>query len=133
MARYLLDTNILSDLLRQPGGAVARKVAEVGEAGVCTSIVVAGELRYGAAKKGSPQLTDRVELLLASLEVLPLEVDAERFYAEIRSDLERAGKPIGPNDLWIAAQALALDLVLVSANVEEFRRVPRLVLENWLR
>jgi tRNA(fMet)-specific endonuclease VapC len=130
--RYLLDTNILSDLLRNPSGRVARRLAVVGEATVCTSIVVACELRYGAAKKGSPALSERVSALLGSLEVLPLEKESDRHYAEIRSHLARMGEPIGPNDLLIAAHTLALDLTLVTDNVKEFARVPRLPIENWL-
>jgi len=132
MVRYLLDTNILSDLLRSPGGRAARRLAVVGEATVCTSIVVACELRYGAAKKGSPRLSARVESLLGSLEVLPLDQASDHHYAEIRSHLDRTGTPIGPNDLLIAAHALALELILVTDNVDEFARVPRLALENWL-
>ena len=84
MARYLLDTNIVSDLLRNPGGRAARRLAVVGDAAVCTSIVVACELRYGAAKKGSPQLSERVEVLLGSLDVIAFDKDADRRYAEIR-------------------------------------------------
>ena len=132
MVRYLLDTNVLSDLLRNPAGRAARRLAVVGEAVVCTSIVVACELRYGAAKKGSPRLSERVETLLESLEVLPLDKDSDRRYAEIRSHLDGSGKPIGPNDLLIAAHTLALDLILVTDNVEEFARVPGLSTENWL-
>lgn len=132
MVRYLLDTNILADLLRNPGGRAARRLAVVGEATVSTSIVVACELRYGAAKKGSPRLSERVEILLGSLEVLPLDKDADHRYAEIRSHLDRLGRPIGPNDLLIAAHTLALDLTLVTDNVEEFARVPGLFAENWL-
>ncbi|HEY6321736.1 MAG TPA: PIN domain-containing protein [Thermoanaerobaculia bacterium] len=132
MFRHLLDTNILSDLLRNPGGLVARRLAVVGEATVCTSVVVACELRYGAAKRGSTTLSARVESLLESLEVLALDREADRHYAEIRLHLDRTGLPIGPNDLLIAAHALALDLTLVSDNVEEFARIPRLTLENWL-
>ena len=130
--RYLLDTNILSDLLRNPGGRAARRLAVVGEATVCTSIVVACELRYGAAKKGSPVLSERVETLLGSLEVLPLDKESDRHYAEVRSHLERKGEPIGPNDLLIAAHALALDLTLVTEKVDELGRVPGLSIENWL-
>lgn len=132
MARYLLDTNIVSDLLRNPGGRAARRLAVVGEAAVCTSIVVACELRYGAAKKGSAQLSERVEVLLGSLDVLALDEDADRRYAEIRSQLERQGTPIGPNDLLIAAHTLELDLILVTADVDDFSRVPGLSMENWL-
>jgi tRNA(fMet)-specific endonuclease VapC len=98
----------------------------------CTSIVVACELRYGALKKGSPQLSERVEAILGSLEVLPLDKDADRRYAEIRSHLDYLGRPIGPNALLIAAHALALDLILVAHNAEEFARVPGLEIEDWL-
>jgi tRNA(fMet)-specific endonuclease VapC len=132
MIRYLLDTNILSNLLRSPAGHVARRLAVVGEATVCTSIVVACELRYGAVKKGSPRLSARVESLLESLEVLALDKQSDRHYAAIRLHLDRMGQPIGPNDLLIAAHTLALDLTLVTDNVEEFARVPHLPLENWL-
>ena len=90
---YLLDTNILSDLVRHPGGKVARRIEIVGEKRVCTSLVVAAELRIA---------------------------------------LEHSGTPIGPNDMLIAAHALALDLILVTANVREFARVPGLIMENWL-
>jgi len=107
--RFLLDTNILSDLIRNPRGAVARKIEAQDETVVCTSIIVACELRYGAAKKGSSVLSGRVEEFLAAIEVLPLEEDADRYYATIRRDLTRAGRLIGPNDLLIAAHALALD------------------------
>ena len=84
------------------------------------------------AKRSTPTLSARVESLLESLEVLPLDRETNRHYAEIRLHLDRTGRPIGPNDLLIAAHALALDLTLVSDNVEEFARIPRLTLENWL-
>ncbi len=132
MVRYLLDTNTVSDLLRNPKGHAARRLAVVGETAVGTSIVVACELRYGAVKKGSAQLSERIETLLGSLEILPLDKESDRRYAEVRSHLDRMGKPIGPNDLLIAAHALALDLILVTGNVEEFARVPGLSIENWL-
>lgn len=132
MPRYLLDTNTLSNLLRDPRGPVARRISVVGETAVATSIVVACELRFGAAEKGSARLTERVEALLEILEILPLDAGVDRHYAEIRNRLERAGKPIGANDLLIAAHARSLDLTLVTGNVREFRRVRDLVYENWL-
>jgi len=132
MFRYLLDTNVLSDPVRSPGGRAARKIAVVGEATVCTSIVVACELRYGAGRSGSARLSQRVESLLQSVEVLPLDQESDRHYAEIRLHLDRIGEPIGPNDLLIAAHTLAFDLILVTHNVDEFARVPHLALENWL-
>lgn len=130
--RYLLDTNIISNLIRQPDGAVVRKIAEVGEDSICTSIIVAAELRYGAEKSGSKPLSERVELLLSALEILPLAPPADRLYAVIRNQLAGLGTPIGPNDLLIAAHALAADLTLVSANTREFKRIPSLRIENWL-
>jgi tRNA(fMet)-specific endonuclease VapC len=130
--RYLLDTNILSELIRDPRGAVARRIESVGEDRVCTSIVVAAELRFGAEKSGSAKLADRVDLLLSALEVLPLEPPADRHYAKIREHLARRGTPIGPNDLLIAAHALAMGLTVVTANAGEFPRVPGLRVENWL-
>ena len=132
MIRYLLDTNILSDLLRNPGGHSARRLAVVGDPAVCTSVVVACEIRYGAIKKRPPGLAERVEILLQSLEILPLDKEVDRHYAEIRWQLERLGTPIGPNDLLIAAHARALDLIVVTDNVEEYARVPGLSIENWL-
>lgn len=129
---YLLDTNILSNLIRDPCGSVARRIAEKGEETVCTSIVVACELRFGAEKKQSTLLQTRVEDLLTVLDVLALDADTDLHYAQIRSKLEVAGTPIGPNDLLIAAHARSLDLILISANVKEFSRVPELSIDNWL-
>ncbi len=130
--RYLLDANTLSEFIRNPRGFVSKRLAVVGEATVCTSIVVACELRFGAKKKGSSRLEERVDEVLASLEVLPLDKEADRHYAEIRTHLSREGRPIGANDLLIAAHTLALDLILVTDNVDEFARVPGLAIENWL-
>jgi tRNA(fMet)-specific endonuclease VapC len=131
--RYLLDTNILSDLVRQPQGKVAVRIAEVGEDSICTSIIVAAELRYGAEKSGSKSLSERVDLILSALEILPLEPPTDRHYGDLRHHLARRGTPIGPNDLLIAAHALAQDLTLITANTREFKRVHGLRVENWLR
>ena len=129
---YLLDTNIVSDLIRNPAGRAAQRVAEIGEEAVCTSIIVACELRFGAEKKNSDSLRNRVEELLSILEIFPLSGEVDREYARIRTRMESAGTPIGPNDLLIAAQALSLGLVLVTANTTEFSRVSGLQVENWL-
>jgi tRNA(fMet)-specific endonuclease VapC len=131
--RYLLDTNIVSVLVRDPHGKITAKIRAVGEANVCTSIIVAAELRYGAAKKGSARLQSQLEAVLAALEVLPLEGPADETYGEIRAALERDGRPIGGNDLLIAAHALAIGCAVVSDNEQEFARIPGLVVENWLR
>jgi tRNA(fMet)-specific endonuclease VapC len=134
--RHLLDTNILSDLLKNPTGRVALKISSLPSderEALSTSIIVAAELRYGAVKSGSSILAKRVDQLLEVIEVLPFESKADQQYAMIRSKLEKVGMIIGGNDLLIAAQALALDAVFVTDNVREFKRVTGLRIENWLR
>jgi tRNA(fMet)-specific endonuclease VapC len=131
--RYLLDTNIVSDLVRNPQGEVARRIRKVGEAQVCTSIIVAAELRYGAAKKNSPRLSAQLVAVLGALEVLAFETPADVEYGLLRTRLEQAGRPIGANDLLIAAQALALGYTIVTDNEKEFARVEGLPRQNWLR
>lgn len=128
----MLDTNIVSELARNPQGAVARRIAEVGADAICVSIVTAAELRYGCARKGSPKLLAQIEAILDSVPVLALDVPADAQYGVIRAELEAAGKPIGPNDLFIAAHAYALSAVLVTANTGEFTRIRSLRVENWL-
>jgi tRNA(fMet)-specific endonuclease VapC len=130
--RYLLDTNIVSELARRPQGKVANAIKRAGERSICTSIVVAAELRFGAAKSGSKRLALQVHRILDALEVLPIGEPTDRHYATIRQKLEQRGLPIGPNDLLIAAHALAEDCTLVTANEREFARVPSLKVENWL-
>ena len=130
---FVLDTSIISDLVRNPGGRAAARLAEVGDDDVATSVIVAGELRYGCRKKGSARLTERVEAVLREINILSLKPDVSAQYGEIRRDLEARGLPIGQNDLWIAAQARSADAVLVTDNEGEFCRVEGLVVENWLR
>jgi tRNA(fMet)-specific endonuclease VapC len=132
VTRYLLDTNILSDLIRNPQGKAARRIAKVGEAGICTSIIVAAELRYGCAKSGSAKLRKAVADLLGEIEVLPFEIPADVDYGDIRAALEAVGTPIGSNDLLIAAHAKALGAIIVTANTQEFKRVRGVKVENWL-
>ena len=131
--RYLLDTNIVSDLVRNPQGLVMQRIRQVGEAQVCTSVIAAAELRYGAAKKGSPRLTEQLEAVLGTLEVLPFETPADETYGLLRARLEKAGQSIGGNDLLIAAQTVTLGYTLVTGNEREFARIDDLSCENWLR
>lgn len=134
MTRFLLDTNVLSALVRGPRGPIRDKVAEAGgAAGVYTSVIVAAELRFGVAKKRALRLAAQLEVILDEMLVAPFAPPADKVYAALRSDLERAGTPIGANDLLIAAQALHDGSVLVTDNVREFGRVPQLTVENWLR
>jgi tRNA(fMet)-specific endonuclease VapC len=131
--RYLLDTNIVSDLIRNPQGRVAAHIKKIGETQICTSIIVAAELRYGATKKGSPRLTAQLEAVLGALEVLPFDSPADTAYGLIRDRLEQAGQLIGGNDLLIAAQAIAFGYTLVTDNQKEFARIAGLASANWLR
>jgi tRNA(fMet)-specific endonuclease VapC len=119
-------------LLRNPGGEVTSKIKELGEESICTSIIVASELRFGALKKGAEKLTQHVDTILAFMDVIAYEEPADFHYAAFRSFLEKNGTPIGPNAMVIAAQALSLDLTVVSANTAEFSRVTDLQVENWI-
>ncbi|WP_310540488.1 type II toxin-antitoxin system VapC family toxin [Phenylobacterium sp.] len=131
--RLLLDTNILSDLVRNPHGRIAKQITEIGEDAVCTSVIVAAELRFGAAKKGSARLTAQLETMLGALEILPFEAPADVAYGQLRAQLEAAGTPIGGNDMLIAAHALASGCSVVTDNEREFGRVNGLTVLNWLR
>ncbi len=130
--RYLLDTNIISELVRNPQGELSTKLMHVGENKICTSIIVSAELRFGAEKNGSERLIERINLILSAIIVLPLDGPADKAYTVLRRHLEQCGTPIGPNDMLIAAHAISHDLTVVTANEKEFKRVPDLRVENWL-
>lgn len=132
--RYLLDTNIISEIVRQGGGSVVLdRITGIGEANICTSAIVASELRYGAAKKGSELLSEKVERALRNIDILPYAAGASHTYGTLRTSLERAGRVIGANDMLIAAHALSLGAILVTDNIAEFARIQGLRVENWLR
>src|SRR5262249_39917714 len=99
---------------------------------VCTSIIVAAELRYGCAKSGSKRLREAVEALLGEITVLPFDAPADAAYGTIRAQLGAAGRPIGGNHLLIAAHASARGAPIVTDNIGEFRRIRGLKVENWL-
>ena len=128
----MLDTNIVSDLIRHPAGKAAAKIRKLGDDRLCVSVITSAELRFGAAKRGSARLTALIDQVLAELEILPFEAPADAAYARIRHALEQSGTPIGPNDLLIAAHALTVGAVLVTANASEFKRVRGLQVVNWL-
>ncbi len=129
---YMLDTNAISELVRSPNGPVAMQVAENEGKGLCTSIVVAAELRYGVEKKKSDRLRMQLEAIFSAIDILAFDGPADHHYARIRATLESAGTTIGPNDLLIAAHACATGTILVSNNLREFSRVPGLQVESWL-
>jgi tRNA(fMet)-specific endonuclease VapC len=95
--RYLLDTNIVSDLVRRPQGVIAQHIHEIGEVAVCTSIIVAAELLYGATKRGSARLSAQLAAVLAAIEILPFEAPADSVYGVLRTRQRvwSASHPIG--------------------------------------
>ncbi len=131
--RYLLDTNICIYIAKQRPPSVARRFAKLAAGSVGMSLITFGELRYGAEKSSQRvQALDTLTRLEALFPVItPDDAVGER-YGLIRAHLERAGTPIGNNDLWIAAHALSLGVTLVSNNTREFERVPKLKLDNWV-
>lgn len=130
--RYLLDASIVSDLVRHPQGRAAAKIAELGEDAVATSIIVAAELRYGAGARCSGRLLSQLETILGALEVLPIEAPVDASYASARTALESGGGTMGANALLLAAQAMALDMVVATADTRAFSEVAALRVENWM-
>ncbi len=130
--RYMLDTNIVSDIVRNPRGMSAGQFRRIGQSNIGISIVVASELRYGITRQSSA-LSRNIAEMLNRLLIVAFEEPADAHYGKIRAHLESVGKAIGYNDTFIAAHARALDCVLVTDNEREFSRVPGLNIENWLR
>jgi tRNA(fMet)-specific endonuclease VapC len=132
---YLLDTSIVSDMMRNPLGMSAQRfraiLAKGDAANVCISVIVQCEILFGLRRRTHPRWLTHYELLLDSVTVMPVEPGVAAHYAKLRTELEDAGTPIGSNDTLIAAHALAIGAVLVSAD-SDFRRVPGLRVENWL-
>ncbi len=133
---YLLDTNIMSDMMRNPEGMAAQRLREVltedAPDTLCTSVIVQSELLFGLRRRTHPRWQTHYRLLLESVTVMPLEPEVAAHYAPLRTLLEQAGTPLNPNDTLIAAHALALGATLVTADAE-FTRIPGLQVENWLQ
>ena len=130
--RYLLDTNICIYIAKRRPPEVAGRFERLRPGEVGMSMITYGELLLGAEKSQHPkQAGQRLQRFVELVPVLALPDASPSHYARIRANLERAGTPIGANDLWIAAHALASDLILVSNNLREFGRVAGLATENW--
>jgi tRNA(fMet)-specific endonuclease VapC len=130
--RYLLDTNVCVEYLNGRYPKVIERLQDVLPGDVAVSVIAVAELRYGADKSNRPQENHHsLDLLLEDLASLEFDLDSAYEYGKVRSELERTGKPIGPNDMLIAAQARAHDLILVTDNRGEFERIDRLRIENW--
>lgn len=131
--QFLLDTNICIYIAKQKPLSVLHKFEQLVIGEVAMSTITYGELLFGAEKSQHPRQAARVLSDLTSLiPALPLSTEAGKHYGEIRAKLEQQGKIIGNNDLWIAAHALSLGVILVTNNAKEFRRVPHLKIENWV-
>jgi len=131
-ARYLLDSDICVHALSGRNPKVVRALDRRLPGQVAVSVIALGELLTGAEKSSDPPAAkQRIAALTSVADVLPLPPEAAEHYGTIRSELERAGAPIGPNDLWIAAHAKAEQLTLVTNNEREFKRVKGLKVVNW--
>jgi tRNA(fMet)-specific endonuclease VapC len=132
MLKYMLDTNIVIYTIKNRPDQV-RKVFKQHESQMCISAVTKGELVYGAERSSQPErnLAD-IEGLIARLEVAPFEDHASEHFGQLRAELYRIGKPIGPYDMMIAGHARSMGLILVTNNMKEFERVPGLRVENWV-
>lgn len=131
--RYLLDTNICIYIAKKKPPSVLQKFEKLSTGQIGMSIITYGELFYGAQKSEfSKKNIAQLEELSSFIPPIPLSIDVGKRYGEIRSSLEKSGMPIGNNDLWIAAHALSLKLILVTNNIKEFSRIPKLKLENWV-
>jgi tRNA(fMet)-specific endonuclease VapC len=134
--KYLLDTNMVSYFLRGQFANLEQRILNTESDQLCISVITAGELAYGFARSAPSKrlvgLRTKLNSLMEVIPTRPLPPGVARHYGEIRSTLEKKGAPIGGNDLWLAAHALAEGLVLVTNNTKEFARVSGLNLENWV-
>ena len=129
---YMLDTNICSYIIRNKPQSIKSKLQEVEENHtIALSSIVVSELLYGATKKDSPKLMRIVSAFIDNFIIYDYSKISAQSYANIRSDLEKKGEIVGANDLLIASHALSLGAVLVTNNTREFKRVEKLVLEDW--
>ena len=133
MSIYLLDTNIVSELIKNPFGMVRARIDHVGADNIFMSVIVAGELQFGVINRGSSRLRERVYDAFNYIPVWPLPITVSDYYGPLRHDLNQRGLPIGDNDMWIAAHAIAENAVLVTNNIREFSRIQNLKVENWMQ
>ena len=131
---YCFDTDVLSATVRRdPPLHLIRRLARTPPTEQCTTAITLGELVYGVQRRGSPELAERVQELIASAgPILPFDEIAARRYGQLRAELERAGRGVAEPDLRIAAIALASGATLVTGNVRHFAGIPELRVENWL-
>lgn len=132
MHKYMLDTNIcIYTIKNQP--AQVRDAFIHHQDQLCVSTVTAMELIFGAEKSGAPEKNlGVIESFLARLAVMDYDMHAAEHTGQLRAELQKQGKPIGPYDQMIAGHARSLGLIVVTNNEREFERVPGLRIENWV-
>ena len=131
--KYLLDTDVFSLMVKGQDAAINTRLQSLTKGEAVLSVITAGEFYYGVAHAPVSALRDqRAQRLLDFFGLLPLDGEVATRYGTVRAELRRAGTPIGPNDLWLAAQALAHGLVMVTRNAREFQRVKGLKVEDWV-
>jgi tRNA(fMet)-specific endonuclease VapC len=131
---YMLDTDICVFISKPNDAKVANRFRQQRKGDLSISVVTYGELRVGAEKSDRyPDSLAALEIFIQGVPVIPMDPEVASFYGRVRSDLERRGKIIGANDLWIASHCLQLGLTLVTNNEREFRRIPNLPIENWTK
>lgn len=128
----MLDTNIVSDIAKNPSGAAAERFAAMAADDLSISVVVSAEIEFGMAKSTGDRYRSMMSPMLESLDVKQIDRPVDRIYGSLRAQLAAEGRALSPNDYWIAAHALALDATLVTDDAA-FSNVQRLKLENWLR
>ena len=132
--KYMLDTDICSYAIRNAFPVLAARLAQTSKRDACISVISYGELLVGAEKSDTrKRMFDGIERIIQFLHVMPLDEDVASIYAATRANLDIKGAPIGGNDIWIGAHALSLGLTLVTNNVREFKRIPKLKIENWTK
>jgi tRNA(fMet)-specific endonuclease VapC len=132
MTRYLLDTNIVSDVMRNPEGPAELALRERADEEIGISLIVKGEVLFGLVRNANAKGRKRFDVLLDAIEVWPMQEGVADIYGQVRAAMEKSGDKMGPNDMWIAAHSLSLDATLVTDD-RRFHSVPGLKVENWLR
>lgn len=130
--KYLLDTDTFSEMVKGLNPKIVKRLDSLQIGDAALSVVTRGEIMFGRKIKSlKPLARQRMDRLLDAIDTLPLTTEVASHYGDLRAHLRNMGTPIGPNDLWIAAHAGALNLILVTNNTREFSRVPKITLENW--
>jgi tRNA(fMet)-specific endonuclease VapC len=131
--KYLFDTNICIYLLKKHYVKIAKKVEKIGIENIFISTISIAELEFGIAKSNKPEENeDTLYKFLVPFTTVTFDHNSARLYGKIRANLQKKGTPIGNMDMLIASVALANDMTIVTNNVKEFKRVPELIVENWI-